>query len=140
MSKKSRTEFVVPKMQMPAAPQQPPHIALSEFYEGSPTGNAEVDSKKEISAVLQAFQKDAKGEAKTFVHNTASNFYGVIIFQTLEQLQAFCSGVGVKLSDPDLYIDGCALAAKMNIPLPTAPKFSRGKGASKKILSLPRIP
>ena len=141
MSKKT-TEFRVPQLEAPKKPKIPAPQrsaqALAKFYDGAPTGNAEQDSKKELSALGLAFAADRKNEQSVFEHNTATNFYSVMIFQTREQLDAFHAALGVK-TDIDLFVDGCELAAKMGISLPPAPKFSKPKRMSAKIASIPKI-
>jgi hypothetical protein len=80
------------------------------------TGSVEVDSKAEVSAVLQGFKDRAKAEAKRFELATDSEYWFAVCFQSREQKEQFLRGLQM-LADGDKYLDGRKLAAKMGIKL-----------------------
>lgn len=80
------------------------------------TGNAEEDSKLEISATLQAFKDRAKAEEKRRADATDSEFWVAVVFQTRAQKEEFLAKVGMP-PDEDKYLDGQKFAAKLGIDL-----------------------
>lgn len=81
-----------------------------------PTGSVEVDSKAEVSAVLQGFRDRAKAEAKRYELATDSEYWLAVCFQSREQKEEFLRAVKM-LADGDKYLDGRKLAANLGIKL-----------------------
>ena len=85
------------------------------------TGNAETDSKAELSAVLFGFKQRAKEEAKRFEEATDSEFWVALCFGNRDEKLQFLEIIGA-LPIGTKYVDGRKLAAAMGIKL-TKTKF-----------------
>jgi len=81
------------------------------------TGNAEQDSKAELSVVLTEFRKKAKEENKRFKQAVDSEFWFAVCFRTREQKEAFLKAMQW-ITVADKYLDGHKLAKMMGIELP----------------------
>jgi hypothetical protein len=102
------------------------------------TGNAETDSKEEMSAALRAFKEQAKKESQAFSDNTDSEFWCCIVFQSRDQKEAFIKALAL-VADDGTYIDGVRAAKKLNIQLPPAEPRFYTEEEEKKMASLPAI-
>lgn len=102
------------------------------------TGNAETDSKEEMSELLKAFKENARNEAQQFQDNTDSEYWCCVVFQNRAQKEAFLKAVGW-FAHGDKYLDGKFVAKKMGVTLPPAsPRFYEEE-EEKKFAALPSI-
>lgn len=89
--------------------------------------NVEQEIVKELDEITKAFQAKKKNERDSYLQNTDTGYWTVLVFQTREQKDEFLSGVGVPLDDGDKYVDGLKVAKKLGIkiesPTPPMPKF-----------------
>lgn len=86
-----------------------------------PTGDAEADSKADLTELQAGFRARAAADVKRKGLATDSEFWGAVCFQTREQRDAFFAAIGAQgLGVGGRYFDGEAIAAKMGITLPTA--------------------
>ena len=80
------------------------------------TGDAEVDSKAEMSAVLTEFKSRAKAEEARRAKATDSEYWFCVCFQSRAQVEEFLRKSGWAKPDQK-YLDGQKLATKLNVPL-----------------------
>lgn len=84
-----------------------------------PTGDAELDSEKDLGELESGFRKRAADEGRRFALTTDSEYWGAICFQTRAQKEAFFAALGVlDLGLGARYFDGNAIAARLGIALP----------------------
>ena len=89
-----------------------------------PTGNAEIDSEKDLSELESGFRKRAADEGRRFALATDTEFWAAISFHTSEQRNAFFAALGVTdLSIGNRYFDGNAIAQRLGISLPDTPEM-----------------
>lgn len=87
-----------------------------------PTGNAEVDSEKDLGELEQGFRRRAADEGRRFALVTDSEFWGAICFRSRSQKDAFFAALGVlDLGIEERYFDGVAMAQRLGIDLPEEP-------------------
>lgn len=88
-----------------------------------PKGDAEEDSKADLTALQEGFRRRANDEGKRFARATDSEYWACLCFQTREQKEAFLNALGI-LGLGDKYIDGRDAAEKLGIELPSdAPPY-----------------
>lgn len=80
------------------------------------TGDAEVDSKAELTELQQAFRERKKNEARRFELATDSEYWVALCFQTRAQKETFLKALKL-IQYGDKYLDGRLLAEKMGITL-----------------------
>lgn len=80
------------------------------------TGDAEVDSKAELTELQQAFRDRKKNEARRFELATDSEYWVALCFQTRAQKETFLKALKL-IQYGDKYLDGRLLAEKMGITL-----------------------
>lgn len=90
------------------------------------TGDPQVDTVAEASAILTAFRERGKQEKATYKNATDSEFWFAICFRTRPQKDAFLEAVGWSLIG-DKYLDGHILALLMGIELPDDLPFLKRK-------------
>lgn len=91
-----------------------------QYYEfPAQTGDPEVDSVADLTALEDGWRKKIGAEGKRFELATDSEYWACVCFQTREQKEAFLSAINV-LWMGDKYIDGQAVAEKLGISLPPA--------------------
>lgn len=104
------------------------------------TGDAEADSKEEMSALLKGFAGRAKAEKERFVLAVDSGYWCAVCFQTRAQKEAFLRAL--KLLDDALmgqYIDGQRLAKALGIELPKADVPYRPAKLDRRLAELPNL-
>lgn len=79
-------------------------------------GKIEPDSKKETSAILEAFKARAKQEAKRMRDATDSEYWFAVCFGNREEKEQFLHAINM-IAHGDKYIDGRKLAEAMGINL-----------------------
>lgn len=93
-----------------------------------PTGNAEVDSEKDLGELEQGFRRRAADEGRRFALVTDSEFWGAICFRSRAQKDTFFAALGVlDLAIEGRYFDGVAMAERLGIDLPQEPEIGAGK-------------
>lgn len=78
------------------------------------TGDLEVDSRAELTAVGKAFVERRNAEDKRYQHAVDGSYYAVLCFHSRQDLQEFLDAVG--MGDRlirDRYLDGYEFAAKV---------------------------
>ncbi len=81
------------------------------------TGDLQTDAKAEVEAVVTGFAERAKAENLRRIAATDSEYWVCLCFQSREQVQEFLRATA--WGSPDAkYLDGCAIAGKLKVPLP----------------------
>lgn len=88
------------------------------------TGNAEVDSKRELNAFEQAAKAALQREKDARADMFDTEYFACICFQSRDQKEAFLSALGL-LEHGDKYLDGYEVAEKVGVVLPPAGKVVR---------------
>lgn len=93
---------------------------MPRYYEmPEQTGDAEVDSAADLSALQVGFRKRAKDEGKRFEQATDTEYWACLCFQTREQKEAFLKALNL-LTIGDKYLDGQEVAKVLGVELPGA--------------------
>jgi len=82
----------------------------------APSGDVAEDSKRELSALEQAFIDRKKAEQARFTQAVDSEYWVALCFQTREEKEDFLRKLGL-LAQGDKYIDGRQAAKKIGIQL-----------------------
>lgn len=83
-----------------------------------PTGDLEVDSAAELSAIGEAFKARAVAEQKRYKHAVDASYYTAVCFHTTDDLVKFLSAVGMQhKAFRGRYIDGYQLAAALGLTI-----------------------
>lgn len=98
--------------------------ALAEASEGAPLAGAAAEANEEVSLALAGLKAREKREALRVGDATDSEFWCAFAFETREHKEAFLRALGL-LAMGDKYLDGHAVAQKMNVELP-ARQAARG--------------
>jgi len=80
------------------------------------TGDPEIDSATELTAIKSAFQVRAEQEDLRRNKATDSEYWLCLCFQTREQASAFARGIGGAITDK--YMDGCQVARRLGVEIP----------------------
>lgn len=90
-----------------------PSINLRDPLDGVPvTGDMQVDSAAELTAMEQAYRDRAKAEAKRFTDATDSEYWFAVCFTSREEKDQFLAEFGLaKVGDK--YLDGHQVAAQL---------------------------
>lgn len=100
------------------------------------TGDDEVDTAAEYSALLEGFKSRARGEEERKRLVTDSEYWVAICFETREQKEAFLAALDL-LRHGDKYMDGYRVAEKFGVALPPADvPYNAGKKPDKKLAGL----
>ena len=100
------------------------------------TGNAEVDSQQELSAVLSGFKGRAQVENQRFLDATDSEYWFAVCFQTREQKEEFLEKLKL-MEIGDKYLDGMEVAKALGIELESrVPDLPRVKTFDLELVSL----
>lgn len=101
---------------------------LPDPLKGVPvTGDAEADSKAELTALQQGFRDRNAAERERFERATDSEHWFAVTFESREQKEAFLTAVGC-LAHGDKYLDGRVLAKALKVEIPAeVRKVNTGK-------------
>lgn len=105
----------LPKLDLRAAMSQEP--TPDPLADVELTGDVEVDSANELSALLTGFRERARQENDRFTLATDSEFWFSIGFKSREQKETFLAALEW-LQFGDKYLDGTAVAHALGIILP----------------------
>lgn len=95
------------------------------------TGDGEVDSLAEMSALKRGFIERANKESARRIAATDSEYWFCVCFQSREQVEAFLTATHWE-SPSAKYLDGQKLANRMGVSLPKAPEIAKIRPADKK--------
>lgn len=97
----------------------PKYIDMPEL-----SGDAETDSKNDLTEVQAGFRKRAADESNRFALATDSEYWACICFQTREQKEHFLAALDIlKFTDQSTggrYLDGQEVAKQLGVTLPSA--------------------
>lgn len=98
------------------------------FYEmPEPTGDPEIDSAADLSALEEGFRAKIKNESKRFELATDTEYWACLCFQTREQKEHFLAALNI-LQCGDKYLDGQEVADILKIKIPAADlKYNTGE-------------
>lgn len=105
---------------------------LPDPLKGVPvTGDAEVDSKTELTALQKGFRDRNAAERERFERATDSEHWFAVTFESREQKEAFLTAIGM-IQAGDKYLDGRELARVLKVELPAEDrKVNTGKTDSR---------
>lgn len=93
-------------------------------YVTLPDGDSEGiegDSKADLTALQEGFRKRAADEGRRMALATDSEFWAAVCFQSKEQRDTFFAALKVlDIGIGGRYFDGCAIAERLGIALPSA--------------------